>query len=101
MGGCGGEQARMELMQMEIMSGGENGRMTGAVEELMRIARRIVCGTAILVCLCVGAEAQEQRPLGQAGSELGRENMSRVAASAGQIKAVLVKDSGLLVELKR
>ncbi|MGA8220690.1 MAG: SLBB domain-containing protein [Candidatus Acidiferrales bacterium] len=60
-----------------------------------------VCCVACLLCFCFGAAAQEQRPLGQTGSELGRENMSRVAASAGQIKAVLVKDSGLLVELKR
>ena len=34
-------------------------------------------------------------------SELAKENLSRVAASAFQIKAVLVKDAGLLVELKR
>lgn len=35
------------------------------------------------------------------GSELGRENLSRVAASAADVKAVLLKDTGLLVELKR
>jgi protein involved in polysaccharide export with SLBB domain len=34
-------------------------------------------------------------------SELAKDNLSRVAASAFQIKAVLVKDAGLLVELKR
>src|SRR5437763_17092500 len=34
-------------------------------------------------------------------SELAIENASRVAASSAQIKAVLVKDTGLLVELKR
>ena len=34
-------------------------------------------------------------------SELERDNLSRVAASAAQIRAVLVKDPGLLVELKR
>jgi protein involved in polysaccharide export with SLBB domain len=34
-------------------------------------------------------------------SELGRENLSRVAASAADVKAVLLKDTGLLVELKR
>jgi hypothetical protein len=33
-------------------------------------------------------------------SELGRENLSRVAASAGEIKAVLFKDAGLMVALK-
>lgn len=86
------------------MSCKESERMTGETEEVMGITRRIVCGMCSMVCLlcfCLGAAAQEQRPLGQTGSELGRENMSRVAASAGQIKAVLLKDSGLLVELKR
>jgi len=34
-------------------------------------------------------------------SELGRENLSRAAASATDIKAVLIKDAGLMVELKR
>jgi len=34
-------------------------------------------------------------------SELGRDNLSRVAASAPDIKTVLVKDTGLMVELKR
>jgi polysaccharide export outer membrane protein len=34
-------------------------------------------------------------------SELARENLSRVAASAAEIKTVLVKDTGLMVELKR
>jgi protein involved in polysaccharide export with SLBB domain len=34
-------------------------------------------------------------------SDLGQQNLSRVAASAAQLKAVLVKDEGLLIELKR
>ena len=34
-------------------------------------------------------------------SELGRDNLSRVAASAADIKTILVKDTGLMVELKR
>ena len=34
-------------------------------------------------------------------SELGKDNLSRVAASSAEIKAVLAKDTGLLVELKR
>jgi polysaccharide export outer membrane protein len=33
--------------------------------------------------------------------DFARENLSRVAASAAQIRAVLIKDTGLLVELKR
>jgi protein involved in polysaccharide export with SLBB domain len=38
--------------------------------------------------------------LGQA-ADFGRENLNHVAASAAQIREVLVKDAGLLVELKR
>ncbi|MBV9889063.1 MAG: SLBB domain-containing protein [Acidobacteria bacterium] len=45
-------------------------------------------------------EPTHQRPIQQT-SELGRENLSRVAASAADIKTILVKDSGLMVELKR
>ena len=37
----------------------------------------------------------------QVTSELTRQNLDRVAASATQIKAILLKDVGLLVELKR
>jgi polysaccharide biosynthesis/export protein len=46
-------------------------------------------------------KAQDQRPVPTASSELSHENMSLVAASAADIKVVLVKDSGLMVELKR
>ncbi len=34
-------------------------------------------------------------------SGLTQENLGRVAASAGQIRSVLVRDEGLMVELKR
>lgn len=34
-------------------------------------------------------------------SDLGRENLSRVAASAAELKIVLLKDPGLMVELRR
>src|SRR5215472_13260968 len=34
-------------------------------------------------------------------SDLAQENLNRVAASAAQIKIVLAKDEGLMVELKR
>src|SRR5215469_15127178 len=37
----------------------------------------------------------------QESSDLAQENLNRVAASAAQIRGVLVKDEGLLVELKR
>jgi len=55
-----------------------------------------LCGTAVRA-----QEAQDrQRPV-MPSSELGRENLSRVAASAADIKTILVKDPGLMVELKR
>src|SRR4051794_36938567 len=34
-------------------------------------------------------------------SDLAKENLQRVAASAAQLQAVLVRDPGILVELKR
>jgi polysaccharide export outer membrane protein len=47
------------------------------------------------------AWAQNQSPVSVASSDLGRANLSRVAASSARIKAVLVQDAGLMVELKR
>jgi polysaccharide export outer membrane protein len=55
---------------------------------------------ALLLCF-VPAGAQSQNPFAMQGSDLGRENLSRVAASAAEIKIVLLKDQGLMVELKR
>jgi len=64
------------------------------------------CLTTLLAC-CIGAgnpsvaaQSQNQRPAPMRSSELGRENLGLVAASAGEIKAVLVKDAGLMVALK-
>jgi protein involved in polysaccharide export with SLBB domain len=45
--------------------------------------------------------AQDHRTPAVQGSELDRENLSRVAASAPEIKAVLLQDAGMMVELKR
>jgi polysaccharide export outer membrane protein len=69
------------------------------------------CALAIVVCVALGlvtaivggasptfAQDQNQRPMPSA--DLARENQSRVAASAGEIKPLLLKDSGLMVELK-
>jgi polysaccharide biosynthesis/export protein len=54
----------------------------------------------ILMC-CAVAKAQDRQTTPLASSELGQQNMSLVAASAADIKTVLVKDAGLMVELKR
>ena len=45
--------------------------------------------------------AQERQSNSRQISELGRENLSRAAASATDLKAILIKDAGLMVELKR
>src|SRR5256885_246720 len=67
-----------------------------------RIARFSVLSVLAILCTIGGFAAVQDRqaPVAQS-SELGRENLSRVAASAADIKAVLLKDTGLLVELKR
>ena len=74
------------------------------VAEAKRSLTIVVClamglGTAILNETPARAQNQNSRPL--QSSDLAKENLSRVAASAGEIKPLLLKDSGLLVELKR
>ena len=65
---------------------------------------------ALVLCpLIYGQTAERERnqqnqPQGNRAtdlSDLAKDNLNRVAASSPQIKAVLVKDAGLLVELKR
>jgi protein involved in polysaccharide export with SLBB domain len=48
-----------------------------------------------------GALSQESHPQYTSSTELGRENLARVAASVQEIKLLLLKDSGLMVEVKR
>ena len=64
------------------------------------IARRCAGLLVASSISCFAARAQTERPNPMPSSELGRENLSRVAASAGEIKAVLFKDAGLMVALK-
>jgi protein involved in polysaccharide export with SLBB domain len=45
--------------------------------------------------------AQTTQPVRSSPSELARQNMGRVAASAGQLTIILHRDPGLMVELKR
>jgi len=61
----------------------------------------VVCFFALA---CTAARSQDRTSPSSSvvpSSELGRDNLSRVAASAADVKAVLLKDTGLLVELKR
>ena len=62
---------------------------------------RIACTLAAVAVVCSAMFAQTQRPVSIPSSDLGRDNLSRVAASATELKAVLLRDTGLLVELKR
>src|SRR5580658_7853271 len=66
-----------------------------------RSARGIICVLVALGFGCGAMRAQNQRPAPMVGSDLGRDNLSRVAASAAQLKAVLLTEVGLMVELKR
>ncbi|HET8922224.1 MAG TPA: SLBB domain-containing protein [Candidatus Acidoferrum sp.] len=77
---------------------------------IKRLGLSIGLISSLLLCLPVQAQVSEkQRPPRDDSpanriaepSDLAKENFDRVAASANQIRAVLVKDEGLLVELKR
>jgi protein involved in polysaccharide export with SLBB domain len=64
---------------------------------------RLVSVLAALFMACIPTPGQNQsaRQSPTQNSELGRENLSRVSASAGEIKAVIIRDVGIMVELKR
>ena len=76
--------------------------------------KRSIFSLALTFLFCASALAQQQGDRQRKTSEQGRneygdeqssgltqENLGRVAASAGQIGSVLVRDEGLMVELKR
>ena len=73
------------------------------VSEGMLLMRRLCIAFTVttLVLCCEAAFAQDQRQGPPPSSDLERANMALVAASAAEIKTVLVKDTGLMVELKR
>ena len=76
-------------------------------QQFMTEAKR---GLVTVLCLAIGLGgtlaggaplfAQTQNIDIMQPSDLARENQSRVAASAAEIKPILLKDSGLMVELK-
>src|SRR5690348_10530934 len=77
-----------------------------------RLIQWTACFSLCALCAPLYAQQQDekQRPIREQGagndraqepSDLAQENLSRVAASAAQIRIVLAKDEGLLVELKR
>ncbi len=70
-------------------------------QALQKTAQFLALIALVAACRPKPAVAQTQRQSTMPSSDLGRDNMSRVAASATELKAVLLKDTGLLVELKR
>lgn len=74
------------------------GGMAGRARHKERLVLMLVICAFISPAL--GAQqSQQQRPISD--TELSRDNFSQVAASAAQIKTVLVQDPGFMVELKR
>jgi len=78
--------------------------------ELMKRIRYLCLGLVLGAPLCAQQQSDRQQPASEQGannyrtqqpSDLAQENLNRVAASAAQIRIVLAKDEGLLVELKR
>src|SRR5215472_13786651 len=78
--------------------------------ELMGRIQYFCLGLVLCTPLYAQQQADRQRPANeqsasiyrtQQPSDLAQENLNRVAASAAQIRIVLAKDEGLLVELKR
>lgn len=76
----------------------------------MRWAACLGLGMALGAPLFAQQQSEKQQPVRDQGgstyritepSDLAQENLNRVAASAAQIKIVLAKDEGLMVELKR
>jgi polysaccharide biosynthesis/export protein len=69
---------------------------------MQRISKILGLSVACLLAFAASpVHAQTNRQLPSNNSDLARQNMSRVGASATEIKTVLVKDPGLMVELKR
>src|SRR5690242_12408213 len=64
-------------------------------------AIRFACSlwAVLLLSTITGAQVERQNPA--MGPELARHNLAQVGASADDIKAVLVKSPGLMVEVKR
>ncbi len=80
----------------------DRGSVSGCIVRRVGTASFLVISLLALTLWCsLGALGQEVRPQSTSSTELGRENLARVAASVGEIKLLLLKDSGLLVEVKR
>jgi polysaccharide export outer membrane protein len=73
------------------------------VQREIRVRRSLFVAAALLllaVWCAQPANAQQRNNNSQTTSDLALQNLSRVAASPSEIKTILVKDAGLMVELK-
>jgi polysaccharide export outer membrane protein len=84
----------------KMITGKSNCRSWG-VRPPLKTGTQLLHVALVLLCCAIGTWGQTQRPAPPPKSDLERENLSRVTASAGEIKVVLIKDPGLMVELKR
>src|SRR5579864_9802966 len=67
----------------------------------MRRSLLVIAGLLFVnVWSAPGGRTQERTNITTPASDLALQNLSRVAASAAEIKAVLARDAGLMVELK-
>src|SRR5579862_1266727 len=64
-------------------------------------AMRFACSLWALLLLSTITGAQAERQYPATGPELARHNLAQVGASAEDIKVVLIKSPGLMVEIKR
>jgi polysaccharide biosynthesis/export protein len=73
-----------------------------AASQSLHVVVWVAAGCAVAIpLLSVATRAQATVPRDAGMSPLARDNMELVGASSSEIKAVLVKDTGLMVELKR
>jgi polysaccharide biosynthesis/export protein len=79
----------------------EYSRFAGTFAPRSWVRRALVCGVLTLAAGCSNLFAQTRPQPSAPQSELERQNMTHVAASVGQLVAILHKDPGLMVELKR
>jgi polysaccharide biosynthesis/export protein len=77
-------------------------RLRAQREEVL-IRSLVIVSALLLLVFCSAPDARTQQDNNPAprASDLAQQNMSQVAAGAPEIKAVLIKDIGLMVELKR
>ncbi len=78
-----------------------SGTVLSAIPKVTGRTRNVLFLSLVMVLASPAARAQQMQSDPAGPSDLAQENLRRVAASASQIEAVLRKDPGLMVELKR